>query len=428
MTAEAVAAQLAESGVRFVRVLHADPFGRARSKDLPVAQLPVATRGLAYCAASLVETLHGDPLMDPSFPGGQGFPDLHARAELASVRMTPWAPDTAWMLADLHDGDRASPLCVRGALRGVLGGLAERGLHAVTASEPEFYLLRELADGSVERYSPGTGQAYTTGRRADPDGALRRIHGALDAFGLGATTAHREFSPGQFEINLAHGPALESADRAFLLEEVIKEVAAGEGLLATFMAKPFTADEGSSHHLHVSLWRDRENLFDGPAGLSDLGRAFAAGILAHAPALTALASPTVNSYKRLGSEGLAPSLAQLGGDNRYAYLRVPRESGGGRRIEVRAGDASANPYLLTAATIAAGMDGIDRELAPDQVSSSTLPATLAEACDALAGDAVLGAALGDELVRVFCALKRDESHRFARTVTDWEWREYLRHA
>ena len=428
MTTDAVVTQLAERGVRFVRVMHADPFGRARSKDLPLASLSMASSGLAYCAASLVESLQGDPLMDASFPGGQGFPDLQARAELSTARVTPWDPSTAWLLADLVDHGSPSPLCARGALRRVVAQLSARGLHAVTASEPEFYLLRELPDGRIERYSPGPGQAYTTGRRADPDGVLRRIHEALDAFGLKPTTAHREFSPGQFEINLAHGEALEAADRAFLLEEVIKDIAAGESLLATFMAKPFADDEGSSHHLHVSLWRGSENLFDSPDGLSPLGLSFAAGLLAHAAALTAIASPTVNSYKRLGSEGLAPSLAGLGGDNRYAWLRVPAEPGPGRRIEIRAGDASANPYLLTAAVLAAGLDGVDRELSPDGLVADKLPRTLDEACAALEADAALGAALGDELVRVFCALKRDECHRFSRSVTDWEWREYARHA
>ena len=428
MTTDSVATQLAERGVRFVRVMHADPFGRARSKDLPLGSLQMASSGLAYCAASLVESLQGDPLMDASFPGGQGFPDLQARAELSTARVTPWDPSTAWLLADLVDHGAPSPLCARGALRRVVGGLEARGLYAVAASEPEFYLLRELPDGRIERYSPGTGQAYTTGRRVDPDGVLRRIHEALDAFGLRPTTAHREFSPGQFEINLAHGEALDAADRAFLLEEVIKDVAAGDGLLASFMAKPFTNDEGSSHHLHVSLWRGDENLFDAADGLSPFGLAFAAGLLAHSAALTAIGSPTVNSYKRLGSEGLAPSLAGLGGDNRYAWLRVPSERGPGRRIEIRAGDASANPYLLTAAVLAAGLDGVERELSPDGLEPGRLPRALEAACDALEADEALRAGLGDELVRVFCALKRDEAHRYSRTVTDWEWREYARHA
>ena len=270
------AARLRTDGIRFVRVLHSDPYGRARSKELPVDAFPGVLGGLGYCEASLVEGLDGEPLMDPEFPGGQGFPDVHAVPDPATLRVAPWQPDTAWMLADLRAPDGPSALCCRGVLARQVAALEQRGLRAVVASEPEFYLVREDADGAVTRYSPGTGMAYTTGVRADPDGVLRRIHEALDGFELGVTTANREFSPGQFEINLSHSEALDAADRAFLLEEIVKDVAAGQGLLATFMAKPFAEHEGSSHHVHVSLWEDDDNAFardDG--GLSELATAFA---------------------------------------------------------------------------------------------------------------------------------------------------------
>ena len=205
--------------------------------------------------------------------------------------------------------------------------------------------MREHADGRVEAYSPGTGMAYTTGVRADPDGVLRQIHEALDSFEVGVTTANREFSPGQFEINLSHTEALAAADRAFLLEEIVKDVAAANGLLATFMAKPFTEHEGSSHHVHVSLWSGDDNAFATDDGsLSELASAFAGGVLAHAQGLTALASPTVNSYKRLAAtESLVPAGAGLGGDNRLSYLRIPSERGRATRVEVRAADAVGEP-------------------------------------------------------------------------------------
>jgi glutamine synthetase len=424
------AARLRTDGIRFVRVLHADPYGRARSKELPVDAFPSVLGGLGYCEASLVEGLDGEPLMDPEFPGGQGFPDVHAVPDPSTLRVAPWQPDTAWMLADLRLPDGPSPLCCRGVLARQVAALEQRGLRAVVASEPEFYLVREDADGAVTRYSPGTGMAYTTGVRADPDGVLRRIHEALDGFELGVTTANREFSPGQFEINLSHSEALEAADRAFLLEEIVKDVAAGEGLLATFMAKPFADHEGSSHHVHVSLWEDDENAFardDG--GLSELATAFAGGVLAHAQGLTALASPTVNSYKRLAAEGsLVPAGAALGGDDRLSYLRIPSERGRATRVEIRAADASSNPYLLIAAILAAGLDGIERRLDPLSPGTGALPTSLGDAVTALECDDVLREAIGPRLVSVFAALKRRECARFARSVTDWEWREYARHA
>ncbi len=216
--------------------------------------------GLAYCEASLVEGLDGVPLTDAGFPGGRGFPDVHAVPDLTTLRSSPWQPDTAWMLADLRGKDGPSPLCCRDALARQVAVLEERGLSAVVASEPEFYLVREGVDGSV-LYSPGTGMAYTTGVRADPDGVLRAIHAALDSFDLGVTTANREFSPGQFEINLSHTDALAAADRAFLLEEIVKDVAASHGLLATFMAKPFTRARGlEPPRPRLALARRRERL------------------------------------------------------------------------------------------------------------------------------------------------------------------------
>jgi glutamine synthetase len=424
------AARLRTDGIRFVRVMHSDPYGRARSKELPIDSLADVLGGLAYCEASLVEGLDGEPLMGPGFPGGRGFPDVHAIPDLATLRSSPWQRDTAWMLADLRSPDGTSALCCRGVLSRQVAALESHGLSPVVASEPEFYLVREEAGEPPELYSPGTGMAYTTGVRADPDGVLRKIHGALDSFDLGVTTANREFSPGQFEINLSHTDALAAADRAFLLEEIVKDVAAGNGLLATFMAKPFTEHEGSSHHVHVSLWRDDENAFAGAGGqLSTIATAFAAGILAHARGLTAIASPTVNSYKRLAaSAGLIPAAVVLGGDNRRVYLRIPSERGRAARVEVRAADASANPYLLTAAILAAGRDGIERELDPEALATLHLPTSLDEALDALERDELLIDTLGRELTDVLVSLKRRESARYAATVTDWEWREYAHHA
>jgi glutamine synthetase len=427
--AAAAAQRFSADGVRFVRVNHADPHGRCRSKEFPVSRLALAANGIAYCAASSVEGLDGEPLMGAAFPGGQGFPDMHAIADLTSARIAPWQSDTLWLLADLAEADGSpSPLCMRGVLRRVIERLASHGLHAMVASEPEFYLLRVAEGGAVTHYSPLLGMAYSTGVRADPTGLVRRIHSALDEFGLGVTTAMREFSPGQFEINLAHTDALAAADNAFLLEEVVKELAASEGLLATFMAKPLTDSEGSSHHVHASLWRDDENAFDDGGALSAEGRAFAAGLIDHAAGLTALAAPTINSYKRLGNGDMCPSTAALGGDSRQSYVRVPPERGRATRIELRVGDASANPYLLIAGLLAAGLDGIERGLDPDAAPPLPLPRSLDASLAALEADAVLAGVLGAQLLEAMVAVKRREIERFNLAVTDWEWREYAAHA
>jgi glutamine synthetase len=429
-----VAEDLARDGVRFARIAHPDLYGRLRSKDVPVGYLPAAAHGLGYAEASLVEGLDGEPLSGGGFPADLGHPDIHSRADLSTTRLIPWgAGDTAWILADLVDGDgHPSPLCSRQAVRRAVEAVAEQGLEPVVAVELEFYLVRDGAP-----YAPRTGMAYTSGPRADPEGILRGIHAGLVDLGIGASAAHREFSPGQYEINLAHGPALDAADHGALFKEAVKELAQAHGVMATFMPKPFAAHEGSGAHVHVSLTRDGANAMagDGEHGLSPVARSFVAGLLEHAPALQAIAAPTVNSPKRFTPDGIAPHARTWGLDHRMTYLRIPAERGDGSRVEFRGADASASPYLISAAVLFAGCDGIARGLEPPSPIAADgaghappLPGTLEAALDALAEDDVLRRGLGPRLVDVLLALRRRELARFARAVTDWEWSEYAFHA
>jgi glutamine synthetase len=420
---------LAAKGVTRVRVIHVDPHGRARSKDYPLASLPSLSGGIGYCEASLVEGLDGEPLMDPPHPGGMGLPDTHTVPDATTARQVPWDEETAWLLADVIGPDHApSDLCPRSLLKAETARLAAHGFRTITASEPEFYLLEPGTGADVGRYSPGVGLAYTSGWQADPEDVLRDMQDACVAMGLGVTAAHREVSPGQFEMNLIHGEVLDATDRVFLFEEVVKEIAGRRGYRANFMGKPFADAEGSSHHIHLSLWRDAVNAFAQPGGgLSETGRAFAAGLIAHAPAITALACPTINSFKRLANAniGLAPLQADMGGDDRTAYLRVPPQGGDATRVELRIGDASANPYLLMTAALAAGRDGIERGLTPG--APVPLPQDLGAALTALEQDAVVADALGERMTRTVVDVKRRELHRFARVVTEWEWTEYADH-
>jgi glutamine synthetase len=430
---EHVIETLRAKGVRTARISHCDLFGKCRSKELPVDRLELAATGLGYCVISMIEDIHGNPLDLPGFAGDSSFPDMHAIADLSTGRVLPWEPDTAWFISDLHNDRGLSP---RGALRRVCVELQALGITAHIAPELEFYLLQPGEERA--RYGGGTGMAYTAGRRADPTGAMKRMHRALDELGVEVTTAHHEFSPGQFEINLHHGPALEAADRAFLFKEAVRELAHQEGLVANFMAKPFSDAEGSSYHLHISLTRQGENLFaqaDGEHGLSEMCLAFTAGVLAHAEGLTALGAPTINSYRRLVPEAMAPTRADWGHDHRFTYLRVPPQRGAATRVEVRAGDAAANPYLLQAGILLAGLDGVKRDLRPDPPVNAgadsrgrALPPGLARALDALEGDEVLVDGLGHELVRTFVALKRNEIERERRHVSDWDWAEYAFHS
>jgi glutamine synthetase len=283
---------------------------------------------------------------------------------------------------------------------------------------------------------------YTVGPQADPGGIVRRMTEDLAQLGLGVFAANHEFMNSQYEINLRHADALTAADRAFLLKTSVKAIAAQHGLLATFMGKPFNDQGGSGTHLHLSLARDGRNAFDGPGeadGVSAELRHFAAGVLAHASALMAFLNPTINAYRRIQPDSLAPTHANWGWDNRSTFIRVPPERGGATRLEVRVGDGAANPYLAIAAVLAAGHDGLARELEPPEPvagdayradpehAGARLPGALEEALDALEADDVLRDALGPEIVDTFLAVKRFEVERHRAWVSDWEVDEYLHH-
>jgi glutamine synthetase len=236
-----------------------------------------------------------------------------------------------------------------------------------------------------------------------------------------------------------------------MLKAAVKEIAVREGLLATFMGRPFTDQGGSGFHIHLSLNdEDGRNAFaDGtrPDGLSQLAAAFVAGVIDHAQGLQALLGPTVNAYKRILPDSLAPTHANWGHDNRTAFCRIPKERGSRSRVEVRTGDGSANAHLIVAALLLAGLDGIERGLEPpepvigdayradDAHAGSRLPHDLGAALDALEADTWLVERLGPELVSTFLAMKRFEVERFAEevgkldveTVSAWEIEEYASH-
>jgi len=278
-------------------------------------------------------------------------------------------------------------------------------------------------------------------------GFLHELQQTLTACGMDVLQLDHEDAHGQYEVNFAYGDALLSADRVMLFKLAAHALAEARGMVFSMMPKPLANQPGSGLHFHVSLWRGERCLFDPSDGdtalspISELGRQFVAGVLAHAPALCALAAPTVNSYKRLTvGESLsgttwAPAYVAHGPNNRTALVRTLPG-----RFEWRLPDASANPYLATAALIAAGLDGIDRQLDPGPATTADLftwtptqlrehgigllPQSLNEALDALQADAVVCGALGDTLTAEFLRLKRTEWTDYARHVSGWELDRY----
>jgi glutamine synthetase len=354
----------------------------------------------------------------------------------------PWEPGIASCLTDLEPAPGGHPIAdPRGAVRKAVAALRALDLEPIVGPELEFFLLKpdEAAPHGYSRRVDQLSMVYTVGPQADPGGVVRGMTEALAQLGLEVFAVNHEFMNSQYEINLRHADALTAADRAFRLKTAVKDIAAQQGLLATFIGKPFNDQGGSGTHLHLSLNRGERNAFDAPGdpdGLSAELRHFAAGVLEHATALMALLNPTINAYRRIVPDSLAPTRANWGWDNRSTFIRIPPERGGATRLEIRVGDGAANPYLGIAALLAAGHDGIRRGLelpAPvvgDAYRDETggeLPASLEAALDALEADAVLRDALGPEIVETFLAVKRFEIERHRAWVSDWEIDEYLHH-
>jgi glutamine synthetase len=449
--AEAAVRTMSGLGVRAIRLLYTDLHGVARGKDIPIGHFgEMCDEGVAFCAAVMGTDLRHTPVVG----GEEGYVDFAIKPDLNTLRSVPWQPEVAWCLGEAWtlDGSEHWPSCPRALLQRVVDAYAERGLSPVVAPELEFFLAERdpQAENGLRRYVDELSRVYTVGAVSDPRGIVLRMLLWCDELGLEAFAANHEFMNSQYEINVKHAGALAAGDRAFMLKAAVKEIAAREGLLATFMGRPFADQGGSGFHLHVSVVEDGHNAFadeGGPEGLSPLAANFIAGVIEHAPGLQALLGPTVNAYKRILPDSLAPTHANWGHDNRTAFCRVPNERGSRARVEIRTGDGSACPHLIVAAVLVAGLDGIERGLTPpDPVvgdsyrldeahAGSALPSDLGAALDALEADAVLTVKLGPELVGTFLAMKRFEVERFSdavgeldvETVSAWEIEEYAAH-
>jgi glutamine synthetase len=333
----------------------------------------------------------------------------------------------------------------------------QRGLVYNVGCEAEYFLVRRTPDRGIEVADPldrSEAPCYDAKGLTRMFDHLTTMSKYMNRLGWANYANDHEDANGQFEQNFAYSDALTSADRLIFFRYMVHTVAHQAGMAATFMPKPFASLTGSGLHLHSSLW-DAESgaeLFADPddargLGLSALAYHYIGGLIAHAPALAAVTCPTVNSYKRFGvgapksGATWAPAYATYGGNNRTQMLRVPD----GGRVENRACDGSANPYLAMAAQLAAGLDGIDRGLDPgepnrdnlhvlsaEEVASRgirVLPPTLLHAADELVADGVLREALGKtpggDYVDYYAKVKREEFHAWHSVVTDWEVERYL---
>jgi len=378
----------------------------------------------------------------------KGYGDFTLKPDMNTLRRTGWLEGTALIVADLcdHDGNLL-PHAPRSILKRQLARLAERGWAAHMASELEFYVLDETYEAAREKryrdlkHSGWYIEDYHIFQTTKEEPLIRAIRNYMDAAGIPVEVSKGEWGPGQEEINFRYAEALEMADRHVIYKNGAKEIAFLQGKAISFMAKPAYELAGSSCHIHCSIWdKDGgEALFADASdelGMSKLFRHFLAGLLANAPDMTFFLAPFVNSYKRFQSGSFAPTKAGWSLDNRSAGFRMLGH-GEATRIECRIAGADANPYMAYAALIAAGLDGIDRELElgppykGNVYEARRVPDVAKTLRDALANlkkSKMLRAAFGDDVVEHYHHAGSWEQAEFDRRVTDWELLRYFERA
>jgi glutamine synthetase len=373
-----------------------------------------------------------------------GYPDTRARIDLSTFRVMPWEPDTAAFLMDFVQGDGSPhPACPRGLLQQVIARSCSLGYSPVFAAEFEFFVFKESPSSlhakgfrGLEPLSPGM-FGYSWVREGQNADLCHAILDDMDKFDVPIEALHTETGPGVYEVAIKYDDALRAADKAALFKAAMKQLVARLGYSVTFMAKWSSALPGSSGHLHQSLWKDGKNVFHDEScehGLSALARHYVGGQVALMPELTALVSPTVNSYKRYVPGVWAPLNASWGVENRTCAIRAIPGSAKSTRIEYRQTAADINPYVAMAATLAAGLWGIEGRKQPPlpvegdasaRTDLAPLPRNLREATTLLDGSADARTLLGRAFVDHYVRTRDWEWRQYERAVTEWELARYF---
>ena len=412
--------------IKYFLISYPDLFGNQRAKLVPasaIGGMQKAGAGFAGFATWLDMT--------------PADPDLFAMPDPDSLIQLPWKPEVGWLAADLWMDGKPVEHAPRNTLKREIAKAASLGYQMKTGVECEFFLITPdgtaIADTADSQSKPCYDQQALM-RRYD---VITEICDAMLSLGWQPYQNDHEDANGQFEMNWHYDDALVTADRQAFFKFMVKSIAETHGLRATFMPKPFSKLTGNGCHMHVSLWKGSENAFEDASasqGLSSVGLAFIGGIIHSADALAAFLNPTVNSYKRINAPRTAsgatwaPNSVTWTGNNRTHMIRVPE----GDRFELRLADGATNPYLMPAAVLAAGLDGITQGRDPGKrldINMYTdghlvgdvkkLPLNLLDALRALEASDVMTAALG-KTVPAYLKLKQGEWNEYAAHLTDWE--------
>ncbi|MEM1383011.1 MAG: type III glutamate--ammonia ligase [Pseudomonadota bacterium] len=424
-----LAKEAADRGIEYFQISFVDLFGVMRAKLVPASAIEMMQRdgaGFGGFAAWLD--------MTPAYPDMFAVPDPNSLIQL------PWKPEVGWLASDLYMEGQEVDQGPRNTLKRVLSAAEAEGYRLKHGVECEYFLLspdgEALADPADTQVKPCY-DIQALMRRYD---VIKAICDAMQSLGWGPYQNDHEDANGQFEMNWDYADAVVTADRHAFFKYMVKSIAEMHGLRATFMPKPFAHLTGNGCHAHVSVWdlAGDKNLFHDPGGvmgISTMGYHFLGGILAHAPAVAAIAAPSVNSYKRLNapvtSSGAtwSPNTITYGGNNRTHMIRIPDKG----RFELRLADGATNPYLYPAAILAAGLDGVRKSSDPGKRldidmyaeghkvrGAKSLPLNLLDAIRALSADKVMTEGLGAETVAAFTKLKQTEWTAYMRHLTAWE--------
>lgn len=444
-TTDSVIETCSSEEVSLVRLLYVGNDGVPRGRVVDADRIESAlTNGI-----NLSSAMQSFNSLDHLAPGGTfgATGEVRLIPDPETFRVLPYANRSAVMICNLYDLDKtpwdADP---RSALMSYLTDLP---YEASVAFESEFYLTRKTEEGESIPFDDSL--CFAADGMQSANDIVLDMTDALKAQGMDIMAYYPEYGPGQQELVVEHAPGMQAADNHVLYKQTVRGVASNHNVDATFVPKPFPEAAGSGCHVHLSLWDDGENEFydpnsEGQYGLSETARHFIGGVLDHAPALVALTATSVMSYRRLRPHMWASAFTCWGQDNREAIVRVPSsqwdDPSETTRFEFKPADNTANPYLAELGLLAAGMDGVERELDPGEpvnedpaeISAAErqerdirrLPETLREALDELETNEVLADAMGELLFRSYLEVKRSQWDEFAGTVTEWELDKFTR--
>ena len=424
-----------EKDVKFIRLQFTDIFGQMKNVAITRSQLEKALNNECMFDGSSIE---GFVRINES--------DMYLRPDYDSFVILPWKDRVARLICDVYCSDGDTPFMgdPRNILKKVVKEAADMGYTFNVGPECEFFLFELDDDGNPTTKTNDVAGYFDMGPADQGEQCRRDICLALEEMGFEIEASHHECAEGQHEIDFRFDEVIKTADNVVTFKHVVKTYARRHGLHATFMPKPVFGINGSGMHTNMSLMKDGKNAFfdnDKQYGLSDTALQFIAGILAHVKAITAVANPLVNSYKRLVPGYEAPVYIAWSASNRSTLIRVPAARGMGTRVELRSPDPACNPYLEMALCLAAGLDGIKKGLMPPESISKNiyemsatelkdfgiehLPDTLKHAVDELEKDEVMKATLGEHIYNKYVEGKRREWMKYKISVSDWEINRYL---